>query len=105
VCRTYREPFEQVAKQFPQLRFAWLDVEDQAAWVGDLDIETFPTLLVAEPRGARFLGALTPHAPTLSRLLESLMAVTSTGGAVHTPIDLASLLASLHAHPEFWVKN
>jgi phosphopantetheinyl transferase len=32
VPRLPHEPFEQVAAQFPQLRFAWLDVEDQAAW-------------------------------------------------------------------------
>lgn len=103
VCRSYRELFTQVATQFPQLRFAWLDVEDEAALVGDLDIETFPTVLVATEDGARFLGALTPHAQTLSRLLESLTARTNQGGAVQTPIDIAALLRVLQASPEFWI--
>lgn len=57
--------------RYPGSRFAWLDIEDQADLVGDLDIETFPTLLVADAQGVLFLGPLTPHADTLSRLLGS----------------------------------
>ena len=26
----------------------WLDIEDEAGLIGDLDIETFPTILVAD---------------------------------------------------------
>ncbi|MEO6015882.1 MAG: thioredoxin family protein [Polaromonas sp.] len=72
LCRDYREVLKQVAMRYPDSRFAWLDIEDQADLVGDLDIETFPTLLVADGEGVFFLGPLTPHADTLSRLLGSL---------------------------------
>jgi hypothetical protein len=68
-------------------------VEDQAAWWAT-DIETFPTLLVAGPRGARFLGlTLAP----LSRLLESLMALPSAGGAVRT--DRSGIVAACACTP------
>lgn len=105
VCRSYRAIFELVAKQFPQLRFAWLDVEDEAALLGDLDIETFPTLLVARPEGARFMGALTPHAQTLSRLLESLESSAASSDSVMTPLNLPAFLQTLQANPDFWVTN
>jgi thiol-disulfide isomerase/thioredoxin len=105
VCRSYRTLFEQVAALFPQLRFGWLDVEDEAALVGDLDIETFPTLMVATSAGARFLGALTPHAQTLSRLLESLTDASADSGTVATAIDVACLVQTLQANPRMWVKN
>ncbi len=29
------------------MRFAWVDIEDESELVGDLDIEDFPTLLLA----------------------------------------------------------
>jgi thiol-disulfide isomerase/thioredoxin len=105
VCREYRAIFERVASQFPLLRFAWLDVEDEAALVGDLDIETFPTLLIATSQGARFMGALTPHANTLSRLLDALEASSDDGSVVLTPFNLSALLQTLQASPQFWVKN
>lgn len=106
VCREYRAVFEQVAAQHPQLRFAWLDVEDQASLVGDLDIETFPTLLVATARGARFMGALTPHIHTLSRLLEALEAsAEEPATAVTSPLNVPALLQTLKNSPEFWVNR
>lgn len=72
LCRDYREVLKQVAARHPGCRFAWLDIEDQADLVGELDIETFPTLLVADGQGVLFFGPLAPYADTLSRLLGSL---------------------------------
>ena len=72
LCRDYREVLKQVATRYPDSRFAWLDIEDQADLVGDLEIETFPTLLIADGLGVLFLGPLMPHANTLLRLLGSL---------------------------------
>ena len=47
-CREYRDPLKAVAADFPQHAFAWIDIEDEAELAGDVDIETFPTLLVLE---------------------------------------------------------
>jgi thioredoxin-like negative regulator of GroEL len=73
VCREWREPFEQLAAAHPDLRFAWVDVEDEAQAMGDVDIETFPTMLVARGDSPRFFGPVQPSAAQLSRLLASLV--------------------------------
>jgi len=73
-CRDYRTAFEALAREHAGVRFVWVDIEDEADLAGDLDVETFPTLLIADGRSARFLGPLLPQAPVLARLLGSLRA-------------------------------
>ena len=100
LCRDYSLVFAEMAARYPASRFAWLDIEDQADLVGDIEVETFPTLLVADAGGTRFLGPLLPHAQTLSRLLDSL---TQPGPATpHLPSTRA-LLQALQAAPEHWI--
>jgi len=74
VCRDWRPAFEAQAHSHPDLRFAWIDVEDEADAMGDLDIETFPSLLVARGRQPLFLGPILPSSPGFARLLASLRA-------------------------------
>ena len=102
LCRDYQTVFAQMATRHPDFRFVWLDVEDQADLAGDVDVETFPTLLLADAQGARFFGPLTPQASTLSRLLESLHS-GSLQSAPHAP-ETAELLQALAAAPEHWLK-
>ncbi len=78
-CRDYRPLFDEVANKQPGTAVFWLDIEDEADSVGDIDVETFPTLLVADVSAddpaavaVRFFGPLLPHAQTLARLAESL---------------------------------
>lgn len=71
-CREYRAVFEDLMGGWPQVRFEWVDVEDDEEVVGDLDVETFPTILIADGRVARFLGPVLPQAKVLGRLLQSL---------------------------------
>ena len=84
-CDAYRPVLAAVAAQQPGLRFAWIDIEDDADALGDdaLDIETFPTVMVLRGGRPLFHGTLLPHAGTLSRLLETLAtSTTATGTAV-----------------------
>jgi thioredoxin 1 len=103
LCRDYAELFAQMAVRYPGSRFAWLDIEDQAELVGDVEVETFPTLLVADAGGTRFLGPLLPHAQTLSRLLDSL-AQPGQPAAPNLPSTQA-LLRALQAAPQYWIKT
>ena len=88
-----------MAARYPACRFAWLDIEDQADLVGDVEVETFPTLLIGDGRQARFLGPLLPQAAVLVRLLASLQdgpvpqaAVSAQAQAVFERVLIA------HAH-------
>lgn len=72
VCREWRGIFSQAAATHPGLRFAWIDIEDEAQAMGDVDVETFPTLLVARGASPRFFGPVQPSLAQLSRLLGSL---------------------------------
>ena len=74
VCREWRATFEQQARVHPQLRFAWVDVEDEADAMGEVDVETFPTVLVGRGDEALFLGPVLPSGAGLARLLASLLA-------------------------------
>ena len=73
-CRTcdgYRAVFEQ---EVSALRGAgveglWVDVEDQADVLGAVDVEDFPTLLIARGDQILFFGPVMPHASTLTRML------------------------------------
>ncbi|WP_428421337.1 thioredoxin family protein [Methylibium sp.] len=72
-CRDYRTAFEALAREHPAWRFVWVDIEDDSDALAplDLDIENFPTVLVARGAELRFFGTLLPHAATLVRTLEA----------------------------------
>ena len=71
VFREYRSRFEQMQARFPQAQFLWIDVEDEADLLHPLDIEDFPTLLLAAGKEPHFFGPVTPQAETLERLIRS----------------------------------
>jgi len=79
-CGIYRPLFDELARAHPDVRFEWVDIEDDSELAGDLDVETFPTLLIADGERALFLGPLLPQAPVLARLLASLQGA-APGGA------------------------
>lgn len=70
-CKDYAQSFAQLATEFPQCQFRWVDIEDEADVVDDFDVENFPTILLARAGAVRFLGTLTPHMDTLRRLLQN----------------------------------
>lgn len=70
-CREYRPLFDQLQAEFGAAYFVWVDVEDEADLVDPIDVEDFPTLLIASSGQARFFGTLTPHLETLRRLVQA----------------------------------
>lgn len=74
VCREWQPQFAQQARAHPGVHFAWVDTEDEAGAMGDVDIETFPTLMVARGAQVLFLGPIPPAGTQLARLLASLQA-------------------------------
>lgn len=97
-CRDYRVLFDGLAQSHPGVRFEWVDIEDESELAGDLDVETFPTLLIADGRTARFLGPLLPQAPVLARLLDSLRAGEGGQGAGAEAQEVFERVRAARAH-------
>jgi thiol-disulfide isomerase/thioredoxin len=71
-CREYRERLEQVRLGLPEVKFVWVDIEDEAELVSPIEVENFPTVLIAVGSEARYFGPLTPQRETLERLLRAV---------------------------------
>lgn len=71
VCKSYRAGFDDFANQHTDKRFLWIDIEDQADIVGDLDIENFPTLLLQRGDKVAFFGVVQPDIGVARRLLSA----------------------------------
>ena len=85
ICRSWQSRFHTlVAEQDVDIRTLWLDVEDEEIDALNLDIETFPTLLILRRDKALFLGAVPPVDEHIARLVKKFAqqdAHPSTGTA------------------------
>lgn len=93
-CESYEEVFQDACAELPQagLHVRWIDIEDEAELIGDLDIETFPTLLIADGEHVRFAGPLTPQPETLKRVLRAHLADATPAKVAPEYVELASRL-------------
>jgi thiol-disulfide isomerase/thioredoxin len=82
-CRDYLALFTQMQREFPAAKFIWVDVEDHADLVDPIEVDNFPTLLIAAHGEPRFFGTVTPHIDTLRRLIQSHSG-TDSHPATHT---------------------
>ena len=104
-CDTYRATLIavrdalRVAHPEASIRFAWVDIEDEAAVVGDLDIEDFPTVVISRGTQVMFAGPVMPHARTLERLVRSALEGALPALAAPLPADLLALPARLGRRP------
>ncbi len=76
-CREYRPGFEALAPLFPAAEFRWIDIEDEADFIGEIDVENFPTVLIQRGDLVLFFGVLLPQPGLLKRLLETLLEQTA----------------------------
>jgi hypothetical protein len=70
-CCSYRASFDELAARHPDQRFVWIDIEDQADIVGDIDVENFPTLLIQRGDIVAFFGTVLPDARLAERLVQA----------------------------------
>ncbi|MBK6006175.1 thioredoxin family protein [Ramlibacter ginsenosidimutans] len=93
VCRDWQPQFIAQAHAHPGLRFAWVDVEDEDETMGEVDIVTFPTLLVARGEQVMYLAPIPPLDNQFTRLLARLQAQQAPDPGV--PAGADALLARL----------
>ena len=70
-CGAYQSVFRQMQREFAQVHFVWVDIEDQSELVDPVEVENFPTLLISTAGVPCFFGTVTPHADTLRRLVQA----------------------------------
>jgi thioredoxin 1 len=87
-CREYRPLFDSLSIKFPEVRFLWVDVEDEADLIDPIEVENFPTILIAKGQNPLFFGTVLPHIETLERLIQDRM---TTGE--HAPVKDAAVVA------------
>lgn len=88
-CEEFRPAFERIAADRPASRFVWLDVEDDAHVVGDIDVENFPTLAIYDARGLVHFGVSLPQEGVVRRLVEAL--ASRTHAPIHAPAAALTL--------------
>jgi len=64
--------------------FVCVDIEDEPEWLGDEDVENFPTLGIQYQGRTLFFGTMLPHIGHLERLLQALTP-DSPSAAVQLP--------------------
>jgi len=101
VCEDYRSRFEQVRlsvqADYPQCRFVWLDIEDEADVLEPLDVENFPTVLIGTGLEPRFFGVIGPQVAVLERMVRMTLQ-DSSAMALPDPV-VKALLARILSIP------
>jgi thioredoxin 1 len=71
-CDEFRQALERLASTRPHVAFVWLDIEDDSALCGDIDVENFPTLAVFRGDTLLHFGVSLPQEGTVARLIDAL---------------------------------
>ena len=92
-CDDYFPLFQQLGAEFPDAQFRWIDIEDQAELVDPMEVDNFPTVLIATDGKPRFFGTVMPHIETLRRLVQA-----HQSNALAAPYEAAGVVASTVAN-------
>ena len=95
MCRALEPDFHALAEQHPEADWLWIDVEDEAALVGDLEIETFPTLLIGTDERATYFGPAPANDARFRGFVEQALQGRMDSGAAGVDVDAAELYARL----------
>jgi thioredoxin 1 len=95
ICDDYLATFEALTAEFgAQIQSAWIDIEDHADTLDELDIETFPTLMVSRGDDLLFLGPVLPSPHSARQVMQRALA--GKLGALRRP-DLDDMPERLRA--------
>lgn len=72
-CNGFKEVAQSLGEHFTNTLFIWLDVEDDADVVGDIDVMNFPSLAVFREGVAVHYGVSLPHQGVVKRLISALL--------------------------------
>ena len=70
-CDSYKKVFEDFGRDNAErANLVWVDIEDSNEAMEDVEVENFPSLLIAKAQEVYFFGPVVPYTPVLSRLVE-----------------------------------
>lgn len=69
VCREFRPTFQALLIQGWAIE--WVDIEEQPAWEDEVEVTSFPFVVIKEGHLTLFAGVVEPHLPHIQRLLAS----------------------------------
>lgn len=91
-CREFRLLMEGLAADRPGLVFVWADIEDDAALVGDIEVENFPTLAIFSRGRAMYSGLVLPQVAVVEQLIRAIEAVGTAGSPLSAiPAEVEAL--------------
>ena len=96
-CREFRAALERIAAARAGATFAWLDIEDDSAVCGDVDVENFPTLTIYRGTALVHFGVSLPQEGTVARLVDAL---AEDGRPLAAPPPAVAALAATLARGE-----
>ncbi|TMG94337.1 MAG: thioredoxin family protein [Betaproteobacteria bacterium] len=92
-CKEFRGAFEAIANARPNITFVWLDIEDDSAVAGDIDVENFPTLAIYRGDSVMHFGVSLPQEGTVARLVDEMAErTTAVSSAPEEVRELPALL-------------
>jgi thioredoxin reductase (NADPH) len=71
-CRAFRPVFDRLAAAQSDALFLWLDIDDDSAVAGEIEIEGFPSLAVFRSGLPVFFGVAEPQERQLMRVLAAM---------------------------------
>lgn len=72
-CRDFRPVLDRLSATHEALGFLWVDIEDDAAVAGDIEIESFPSLLILREGRPLYFGSSLPLEEVVDRLIRSAL--------------------------------
>lgn len=72
VCRDFKPAYRTLAQEHPESAFAYLDIEDDEAFIGTLELDDFPTLAVFRGDALVHFGVVKARRDSIVRLLRTL---------------------------------
>ncbi len=88
-CQAWQTIFQDMAEATPAWTFIWVDIEDSPAWLGDEDVEDFPSIMLETGGYTRLWGVQLPYREHLQRLLEHAPGLPAQDGGPGLVQDLA----------------
>jgi thiol-disulfide isomerase/thioredoxin len=79
VCREFRAAVDDAAAKPGSHRYVWIDIEDEADRLGEIEVETFPTLAVLRGGMPVFFGPTLPSMQAVDKLLRAELSPGALG--------------------------